>query len=456
MPDLINPTLDTHLELPNLPDQVNTTWNRPTIKIPPILQESQSAFDDMNEVSVGDFNSIINDRLTPEQIKRNKEDDALMQSLIPNITPAKKEMDFRYFSSADALRYKANDRLWKTQGFNPEVPSDITDAIYDFHETKWESIKNVFPKLWSTTSFAFKNYFAEYYDTARAVGQLDANLLHDSARFDAYNIEQAELEELNPDYKSDKEVKWWQLGRGDFWEESGSSLGFTIGTIGAALAENAAITLATGGLGELGEIVNTPRKLFKAIGDYYSLKRGYALIKGAIGAKSLIGKVSNGIGLWRLANGAVSEAAFEGATEAYHFMEAFKAKFIADHGYAPSEADMKEAKKAANSMANATILFQTPFLMASNAIQFGNLIAPKTVAKLATAMGEKAAFKLGVEGVGAAAKVAVIPGEKAATGFLGKMSPVLGTLKNSMWEGTEESYQALVTTTAQKYYGDNM
>lgn len=448
MPDLINPILDTKVDTPDIPVHINTTWNRPTVQIPEILKQTQSAFEGVDSISLPDFNNMINNGLSAEQIKRQKEDDELMTSLTPRITPAGKETSFRFFNSAD--RYKQNDRLWKTEGFNPEIPQDITDAIYDFHETKWESIKNVFPKLWSTTSFAFKNYFAEYYDTARAIGHLDANMLHDAKRFDIYQQEQEELENLNPDYRTDKEVRWWQLGRGDFWEQSGSSLGFTIGTIGAALAENVAITLATGGLGEIAELVNTPRKIFKAISDYYSLRRAFSLVKGAIGARTIIGKLSNGVNLWRLANGAVSEAAFEGATNSYQFLQGYRQKFINDNGREPTAEEMKHAKSAANSMANATILFETPFLMLSNAVQFGNLIAPNTVAKLATKFGKKGAFEVGLEGLSAAVK----PTEDALKGFSKYAMIGANALKNPLMEGTEESYQALVTTSTQAYYGD--
>jgi len=454
MPDLINPTFDTKIDQPDIPVVVDTQWNRPTVQIPDSLKQSQALFQEPGDVSLMDFTNKVNNHLTPDQVKRNNEDANIMASLTPKITTPSKEVPFRYFSSIDAMRYKQNSRLWNTQGYNPEVPSDITDAIYDFHETKWESIKNILPKLWSTTAFSFKNYFAEYADTARAISQLDANLLHDSQRFEDYQNDQNELEALNPDYKTDKEVKWWQLGRGDYWEQSASSLGFTIGTIAAAVTENVGITLATGGLGEFGELYNSPRKIYKAISDYYSLKRAYSLVKGALGAKSLVGRLGNAANIWRLTNGALSEAAFEGATIAYDYLQSYKQNYIDKYGRNPSEEEMKGAKMAANSMANATILFETPFLMASNAVQFGNLIAPKTIGKLAK-LGEKGAFKLGTELIDGLPKTIVQSTENQAKNIFTKYGEKgLHAIKNATWEGTEESYQALVTTSTQKYYGD--
>lgn len=453
MPDLINPLFDSqnNISKPDIPVDIQfPTWKRPTIEVPSILKESQSAFDEhpSNEISLFDFSNIVNNKIVSDDLKKKEQDDQLMSSIRPTIKLADQDFNFRHFSSAEAMRYKRNDRLWNKIGYNPEMPTDITDAIYDHNETKWESIKNVFPKLWNTTSFAFKNYFAEYADAAKAISHLDANLLHNSSRFAQQLMEQKELENLYPDYKTDNEVRWWQLHRGDFWEESSSSLGFTIGTMGAALLENAVISAATMGFGEAAEIYNTPRKVFKAISDYYSLKRAYGLMKGVVGAKTVLGKVGNAANVWRLTNGALSEAAFEAANNKHEFLESWKEEYIKTHGIAPSAEEVRQAEKVGDEMAKATILFQTPFLMASNAAQFGNIIAPKTIAKLSEKIGmQKAAHKL----VNDAAFNTIVESTEEA-GKKSMFSKVLSPVKNSLWEGSEESYQALITKSTQDYY----
>lgn len=456
MPDILNPALDLpSTDLPDIDTQIDfPKWDSPSIKIPELLQQSQDLFSQYpgSEIDVNDFSSIINSQVTDPGLKQKTERQKLMDSLVPDIDlPVSKNINFRYFSSADALRYKQNDRLWKKIGYNPELPPDVLDAMYDHAETKWESIKNVFPKLWETASFQFKNYFAEYADTAEAIGKLDWGVLQDQKRF----LEQAEhmkrLEEIYPDYKTDRETKWWQILRGDFWEESGSSLGFTLGTIGAALLENIVITAATAGIGEIGSLYNTPRKIFKAIGDYYSLRRAYGLIKGAVGAKSVLGKLGAGVNIWRLTNGALSEAAYEGFNAKHEYEEAFKQDYLEKYGKPPDEETMRKVREAGEKIASATTLFQTPFLMASNAAQFGNIIAPKTISRLLTSAGlKKPAFNLIVD---PAFRVAVEANPAAKKGLL--RGAVRG-IRGSVWEGTEESYQALVSKSTADYYNDEI
>lgn len=450
MPDLINPLLSNAATIPDveLPTLIDSTWERPKIDRPDFLKEV-SAIMPTGDMTLSDFTKSINDSLTPAQVKAKQDDAKLLASLIPSGPINKQEMPFRYFSSDEAMRYKINDRLWKEKGYNPLVPRDITDAIYDHNEGTWESIKNVFPKLISTTNFAFKNYFNEYFDAAKAIGTLDSKMLFNGKRFEDYAREQKDLEDLNPDYKSDKEVRWWQLGRGDFWEESGSSLGFTIGTIGAAALENLAISAATAGFGETYELYNTPRKVFKAIGDYYSLKRAYNLVKGVTNAKSVLGGLGTAANIYRLVNGGLSEAAFEGATNKQEYLEGFKERFLKEHGYAPSKADMVDAEKAGDEMAKKTILFETPFLLASNAVQFGNMIAPKSIEKVLNFFGKEGAYRLILDPSG---KAVVESTGKA--GFGKYLDKGISYAKNSLWEGTEESYQALVTKSTADYYND--
>lgn len=448
MPDILSPSLDSgNIDLPNIPTQLDfPKWDTPTVTIPPILKQTQDAFSAYpGDVPIQDFNKIVGDNLMPKQ-KGGLED------ILPSYNiPLKNTIDFRTFKSSDAIRYKQNDRLWNKIGYNPELPANVIDAMYDHKETSWESIKNVFPKMWNTASFQFKNYFQQYADTANAISGLDN--LATQARFKDYTTRMKDLEELYPNYESDRPVKWWQVNKGDFWEESGSSLGFTLGTIGAALLENVAITAATGGIGEVGELYNSPRKMFNAISDYYSLKRAYGLVKSAVGAKNIMGELAAGANLWRLANGALAEASLEGFNTKNDYMQAFRQDYIDKHGVAPSKQEMDKASVAGDKMSDATILWETPFLIASNAAQFGNIIAPKTISGILKKIGlEKEAFKFVIND---AFKATVVSAEKAIKSpILRYASGALHGIKNSVWEGLEESYQALITKSTADYYND--
>lgn len=453
MPDILSPSLSAQpLSTPNIPVQLEYPVWKPSPINPDslgIIEENIKKYPS-NEIPMSDFTDMVKYYLTPEQIEQQK----LIEQSISQISPSlkydgPKPLDQRVFMAENALRYKRNPRLWNKIGFNPEMPSDVLDAMYDFHETKWESIKNVIPKLWNTASFQFKNYFAEYADAAEAIGTLDASVLYNQDRFTDYSKKLRDLEDIYPDYKTDRETKWYQLFRGDFWEESGSSIGFTLGTIGAALVENAAIAGATMGAGAIPELYNTPRKVFKAISDYYSLKRAYNLVKGITGAKTIIGGLSSGAQIWRLANGALSEAALEGALAGQEYVDSFIENYIRENGEAPPAEILEKLEKAKGDIAKSTILFQTPFLMASNAAQFGNLIAPKGFPKLLKSLKlQKEKFSFVVDD---AFKVQV---NEAAKKSVSPFLKPFHILKGSTWEGVEESYQALVSKTATDYYND--
>lgn len=454
MPDILSPSLSTSpVEMPNIPMQVQyPEWKSPTINRTGILDNTKANIEAYpgDSLPLDAFSAIIKDQLTPEELKEQKRTEALFNSLAPTLPYKGGGFRPRSFMSSDALRYKQNNRLWNTIGFNPDLPGDVMDAMYDHKETKWESIKNVFPKLWSTMSFQFKNYFSEYADAAEAIGTLDASVLYNQDRFRDYSQKLKDLEDLYPDYKSDKEVKWYQPFRGDFWEESGSSVGFTLGTIGAALVENVGITLATAGIGEIGELINTPRKVFKSIADYYSLKRAYGLVKGIMGAKSVAGGLSAAGNIWRLTNGALSEAAFEGYMAREDFINGFIEDYTNENGEKPPAHILEKLNKAGDEIARSTILFQTPFLMASNAAQFGNLISPKGFPQLMKTIGlSKDKFSFFVDD---AFRVAVRETEKKVVNPFYRFA--VNPVKNSIWEGTEESYQALVSKSTADYYND--
>ena len=459
MPDIVNPLFSsptgTVADMPDIPSVIDHNWKSTPISDPPAIKKAIQGIPG-NNINLDDFNNLINTNLgTPKQ-KEDELKSQVTKGVLDNMDlgPIPEILPSRYFKSSDALRYKQNDRLWKTIGYNPELPQSATDAQYDFGETKWEAVKNTLPKFWSTTSFAFKNYFESYVNTAKAIDNIDN--MHNSSTMKDYLQEQRDLEDLSPDYKSDRETKWYNFlpftggGTGDFWEQMIPSLGFTAGTVAAAAVEQGAIALATGGIGEIASVGNAARKVFKGISEYYSLKRGISLLRGVVGAKNIVGKLGNGLNVWRLMNGALSESEFEGASAASDFLENWRASYIAEHGYAPSAGETETAHEAANKIARSTILYETPFLMMSNAAQFGNIMGGKGLKNIIKELVGEKGMRLGVIGK----NIGVIGEKEATKGFKGIMGSVLTGLKGSAWEGTEESYQALVTKATTDYYND--
>ena len=152
---------------------------------------------------------------------------------------------FRGYSAKQSSRYERDPELYAKVGFNPELPNDIMDAQYDFHESSFESLQSVFTKCGILLSFNMEIISWNMQMFYLTLHKLDLAVLANQPRFQEYIKGMEALEDLYPDYKTDKPTKWYELYRGDYWEEAGQSIGFTLGTIGAALTETAAISAAT-------------------------------------------------------------------------------------------------------------------------------------------------------------------------------------------------------------------
>jgi len=426
------------------------------LPIPPGLEEYNNILgrlsgEEITPSNVKDAVSLSLDKTNPDTLK-------ILSDVMSNPTfkpsPSKPLM-FRGYSAKQSSRYERDPELYAKVGFNPELPNDIMDAQYDFHESSFESLQSVFAKMWNTTKFQYGNYFMEYADVLSNVHKLDLAVLANQPRFQEYVKGMEALEDLYPDYKTDKPTKWYELYRGDYWEEAGQSIGFTLGTIGAALTETAAISAATEGIGAVPALFKNARTAYKAISDYYNIKKIYNTIKGGIAAKN-IGKTLQGIGQgYRIMNGALSESTLEGAMAKNDFVESQTQDFFRKNGRLPNSEELKRINAAGDNIARRTIQFETPFLMASNFVQFGNMVAPKSFEKLAaTSLGRilgisKNEAKLVVKGLEAAVEEPV-----KRQGIKGALMAVGSGLKNTSWEGVEESYQALVTKSVTDYYKD--
>ena len=152
------------------------------------------------------------------------------------------------------------------------------DAQYDFHESSFESLQSVFSKCGILLSFNMEIISWNMQMFLSNVHKLDLAVLANQPRFQEYIKGMEALEDLYPDYKTDKPTKWYELYRGDYWEEAGQSIGFTLGTIGAALTETAAISAATENWCSSSFIQNA-RTAYKAISDYYNIRKIYNTIK---------------------------------------------------------------------------------------------------------------------------------------------------------------------------------
>lgn len=453
MPDLINPIFDntSNIEVPNLQPTEN-------IKAPGTLVELKNQLSNLPQDTMpfSDFSkAILAGGGEKSQVQQMMENDPLKGY----IHDKKDSFNLDSFYEKDALRYKQNPRLWKDIGWNKYMPQEINDAIYDEAESTLESVANVFPKIWYNTKFAYKNYFAEYADGVKAIGKLDSEYLFNDLRFKENFEKNKELEELYPNYRTDKDYNWYNVFRGDWWEDATPSVGFTLGTLGAALTEEAVLAAATAGFGGAGAVANLPnagRKIFSAISKYYSFKRAMGLVKTITSSKNLLKTAEASAHIWRLANGALSEAALEGASGKYEYLESYVDDFVAKHGYMPSASEMATAEAASNSIAKATIAWQTPFLMLSNAAQFGNIIFPKSMVQQLEKSAVGRAFAKASSGLGLgddAATLGALGGQAVVQDSKKKLTQKLkGAAVGSLWEGTEEAYQGLVTKAATDYY----
>lgn len=384
----------------------------------------------------------------------------------------------------DASKYQplpesaANSDINKVRGYN----SFNTNPQYNTSEAPIDNIRNYaatqgtgewlannFAKFGSVTASAFTGTFNQNIRNIQALTSWDANKLYD-------NTDGTKAQE-NLDYKyptfgtgeldnSAKRFLPWNFGKSDFGGQMLPQLGFTVGTIGETLAENALITLATGGLGEPaelaksaltsgGKIVSGLQKLFEVSNGITNFRKGLQVLssidkENSLGINLMKGAkaLANGYAMY---NTAAGEAAFEANNIYTQHLQELSDDFEQKNGYKPFGDDLKKMKDSAANTAKTTFGWNIPILLGSNLIQFGNILKPFKSEVAQTV--EDVAFNVAGRGLTSTIERQA---EREVTSKLGKIFNYAGKagefLKEANSEGLEELFQSFASQGSSQYY----
>ena len=169
-------------------------------------------------------------------------------------------------------------------------------------------------------------------------------------------------------------------GSGAAFGNLAQNLGYTAGTIGAVALENAVGGVLTGGVGDL----LASEKSAKSIYDSLAMT-----IKGLKGANNTIGELraaktmsnvfqttaETAVGLARTFHTASAEASGEATNAVLEFRKDEVQKYKdANGGQEPPKEFLDELKKRESDVGNTTYKLNLPVLMASDMLQFGNML----------------------------------------------------------------------------------
>lgn len=357
----------------------------------------------------------------------------------------------RSFDADRLVPYKQSG-AYKDLGYNPDMPEDKIQAQYDYDQSNWEAAKSSFGDLMHITGQSFVNYFKNYGNTVKSMINLNQQDIMYKDMVPQQD-EDAEAARSNLRFKGDVPMHWYNyiplpgLMKGDVAEELLPQLGFTVGTGAAAAIENLGMSLFTGGAGEPAAAANSASKLYRLISEFTTLGRGAELAKNMYNGP--VTGLREGLDWFRLSNAATSEGAMEAAQGFVQHKQKLIQDYIDKNGHAPATGsdDMQKIEQSSHDVANEVLWSNYPILMASNFIQFRNLLAPTLAKRLAEnealrgmSIVNKATDKI-------ASEFAVDTGEHGNMFLHGATH----FLKNALSEGMEESAQNFVQGVASDY-----
>lgn len=306
-------------------------------------------------------------------------------------------------------------------------------------------------------------------------------------------------------------------GHTQFWSNTMLSSGYTIGIIGAIAAEEMALALTTGGLGNLGTAGVVGSQLGKAFNKLENLTQGSKVLDKvselgriddaakwysgaglkALGGKALKGlnpvgesmnflsdlnKMDNLTSLQKLATGAGaiardmrkiymthSESNLEAEMARNEFVnEQFEAAFKASGGEPLSDQEVSRISLEGDKVFKSTYNGNLGLIYATNAITFDNMFKsmrynakmfdlPKNIFKVSRTTAGKVAVGVDKQAFKTGLKqIAKVPGTyvKKKLNELTIGNAIKGTLSSSM-EGVQELGQDVISTSVKNYYGRN-
>ena len=339
-------------------------------------------------------------------------------------------------------------------GINPEATQYDNVVKFDKEQSNIEALGNMFSKTLPKAANAFTGYFL---DTFRTTDALDK-------RHQEEMMKEKELERKYPSFDAG--------GTSDFLEQLVPSMGYTAGTIGAAILENSAVALLTEGAG-LAETLPSTLYRFGKLGKMFEYASGakkfknmFEIGKNAFEAGSaykkgvqFLGLGLNGLATYQAANG---ESAMEGATAGYETAERLKEQYRNIHGFDANGEDLQRIMAEGKAASEMTYKMNMPILLASDLIQFGSVLMPSAskLAKESETLWK--GWQVANKGTKLAPEFDLVrktwkDAWKTATTLEKTMMVAgeMGKYGSFLSEGAEESLQRFASTFSQEYYVDD-
>jgi hypothetical protein len=344
------------------------------------------------------------------------------------------------------------------------------EAKYADYQSGWEVFKNSMNQLWFIGKDAFANNFQQY---GRDINFLSTGKFDDlylDKNSEAIENRQREVRDKYAIYTPSENSDSWKkyvpfvAGSGAFYGNLVGQLGFTFGTIGATVVENALLAFMTGTSGNVARAGRTGSNVYKAL---------YGLVKAVKGADSFTDSIKaaratdklldagsvmfkKGLNAYQMYHTAASEAAFE-ATQGYvEQKERLVEDYIQKNGIAPKGPDLDKIENNARELGNQRFRDNVGILMFSNSIQFGNWIKPFKPSSNELISAERIASKIGQSTLKDGSKVLI--NKNALSMFQKEYWKQLGVagifkpITMNLTEGLEEASQNIIDLYTQDFY----
>jgi hypothetical protein len=305
----------------------------------------------------------------------------------PFQTPATIDLrDYRKFLASDAA---------PKIGINPNLSVEDMERQYDAAQSYGEAAWNVAQKTWGKTKNSFLDMFVSDFTTHDTMINSMYDRLAEEKVFDDYhpNFDSRSQETKN------SFLQWIPgfSGSADNYEQFLPNLGFTLGMVGGAIAQNALIAYVTKGEGLIESIpasITKGARLWNLLTEVNSINKAKNVYQGFT-ALNAADKVTKGVNLglqgYTMWSAFQSEAALEGAQSGQNTRDRLVKEYTDRYGYAPFGEDLDKINQSANATAEHTYWGNAFILLPSNFIGFGKTLMPAGAKIISETLGD--AFK---------------------------------------------------------------
>lgn len=364
-----------------------------------------------------------------------------------------------------------NDPFLGYSAFNPDIEHDYADKYNSVLGNLGRGVARGSAKALST----FLGSFADVPDTVKAAGTLSLdpfsnnsfrNNLAEWANDVADNVRTYESRAVaespflsfvnvtNPEAMAER------------WGTVLDNIGFTVGAMANAVVTDFAVGYATGGVGELtllpkqlktiGTGIWDLGKTFanpKALSEFKSVFSSTGDIISSLKRASKINNVKDGFRtVFNVYNSAVGEAAIESYTNGKEIKKQLVQDYVQRYGVNPSKSVEAQIDNDAKTAANTTFLANTALLMATNFVNFRNILKPTSQSLREAAAGslKNQIRNISLDEVGTVARSQKLL-DRVGRSLKNSISEG-GAVRTALVEGFEEGAQFTISEATKDYW----